>query len=135
MSGKQSVFTSEAVTRGIRVRVRSRFDPARSKPEAGQWFFLYTITISNEGHETAQLESRHWIITDGHGRIEEVRGAGVVGETPVLAPGESFEYTSGCPLPTELGSMRGSYQMVTAGGEPFEVEIAEFTLSPPYTVH
>lgn len=135
MAATHDEFTSEAVTRGIRVTVRSRFDPGRSRPAEGLWFFLYTITIVNEGGETAQLQSRHWIITDASGRVEEVRGPGVVGETPTLAPGESFEYTSGCPLPTEVGSMRGSYQMVTPAGEGFEVAIAEFTLSPPYTVH
>jgi ApaG protein len=131
----QTEFTSEALTRAIRVTVRSRYDPSRSRPAEGLWFFLYTITIANEGEETAQLLSRHWIITDGLGRVEEVRGPGVVGETPTLAPGESFEYTSGCPLATEVGSMRGTYQMVTASGERFDVAIAEFTLSPPYTVH
>lgn len=131
----QDSFGSEAVTRGIRVKVVSRFDPTRSRVKEGQWFFLYTITIANQGEETAQLLSRHWIISDGNGRIEEVRGPGVVGETPTLAPGESFEYTSGCPLPTEVGSMRGTYQMVTPTGDRFEVAIAEFTLSPPYTVH
>ncbi len=135
MGATESAFGSEAVTRGFRVTVRSRFDPARSRPSAGQWFFLYTITIANEGRETARLVSRHWLIRDADGRTEEVRGPGVVGETPTLASGESFEYTSGCPLATEVGSMRGTYQMVTAGGEHFEVEIAEFTLSPPYTVH
>lgn len=135
MGATESVFTSETVTRGIRVKVRARFDPSRSRPGQGQWFFLYTITIANEGQETAQLLSRHWLISDGNGRLEEVRGPGVVGETPTLAPGESFEYTSGCPLPTEVGSMQGTYQMVTVGGERFEVAIAEFTLSPPYTVH
>ncbi len=135
MVATQSVFTSEAVTRGFRVKVRSRFDPGRSRPAEGQWFFLYTITIANEGEETAQLVSRHWIIHDGNGHREEVRGPGVVGETPTLAPGESFEYTSGCPLTTEVGSMRGTYQMVTPTGERFDVAIAEFTLSPPYTVH
>ena len=86
------------VTRGIKVHVESEYAPERSQPAQNQWFFLYTITISNEGTETAQLMTRHWIITDGTGHIEEVRGPGVVGKQPVLAPGESFTYTSGCPL-------------------------------------
>ena len=135
ISGRQEVFSSEARTRGIRVRVESRFDPVRSRPEKGQWFFLYSVTITNESPETVQLVSRHWIITDGTGAIEEVRGEGVVGEQPVLGPGESFRYTSGCPLETHLGTMHGSYRMTTRDGEAFEAEIAPFTLSEPYTVH
>ncbi len=127
--------TSEAVTRGLRVHVRARFDPLRSDPGRGQWFFLYTVTLTNESAEQVQLLTRHWIIEDAHGRIEEVKGDGVVGETPILAPGESHEYTSGCPLTTEFGSMRGSYGMVTTGGEPFDAEIAEFVLALPHSVH
>ena len=129
------MFTSEAVTRGVRVQVYSQYDAERSEPAKNQWFFLYTITISNEGTETAQLLTRHWIITDGTGHVEEVRGPGVVGKQPVLAPGESFTYTSGCPLTTPFGVMEGTYQMVTGGGEAFDVKIAPFTLSEPYTVH
>lgn len=131
----QATFTSEAVTRQIRVSVSAEYAPARSTPAENQWFFLYTITITNEGSETVQLLTRHWIITDGAGKIEEVRGPGVVGETPTLAPTESFTYTSGCPLTTPFGMMQGSYQMVTKGGEEFDVTIAPFTLSEPYTVH
>ena len=130
-----SEFSSEAVTRGIRVKVEPQFDPRRSQPDAGHWFFLYTVTIVNEGAETVQLLSRHWIITDGNCEVEEVRGPGVVGEQPVLAPGESFRYTSGCPLTTDVGKMEGSYQMVTRSGEPFDVEIAPFTLCAPGPVH
>lgn len=100
-----------------------------------QWFFLYTITIVNDGSDTVQLLSRHWVITDGAGRVEEVKGPGVVGEQPVLAPNESFTYTSGCPLTTSFGVMEGTYQMVTGSGERFDVKIAPFTLSEPYTVH
>lgn len=129
------MFTSEAFTRGVRVRVRSTHDSDRSRPSQSQWFFLYTITITNEGMETVQLLTRHWIITDATGHVEEVRGPGVVGEQPTLTPGESFEYTSGCPLTTPFGTMKGTYQMVTAGGERFDAEIAEFELSEPYTVH
>ena len=130
-----AMFTSEAVTRGIRVSVVSEYAPGRSSPQDRQWFFLYTITISNEGAETAQLVSRHWVITNGAGEVEEVKGPGVVGEQPVLAPNESFTYTSGCPLTTPFGMMEGTYEMVWASGERFEAKIAPFTLSEPYTVH
>lgn len=131
----QATFTSEAVTRQIRVSVSAEYAPARSAPADNQWFFLYTITIANEGTDTVQLLTRHWLITDGTGKIEEVRGPGVVGETPTLTPGESFTYTSGCPLTTPFGMMQGTYQMVTKDGEEFDVTIAPFTLSEPYTVH
>ena len=129
------MFTSEAVTRGVRVHVESRYDPERSDPSRNQWFFLYSITIANEGADTVQLMTRHWIITDGTGKVEEVRGPGVVGKQPILKPGESFEYTSGCPLTTAFGVMEGTYQMVTDAGELFDARIAPFTLSEPYTVH
>jgi ApaG protein len=129
------MFTSEAVTRGVRVRVESRYDPERSDPSRNQWFFLYSITIANEGPASVQLMTRHWIITDGTGKVEEVRGPGVVGKQPILKPGESFEYTSGCPLNTAFGVMEGTYQMVTDDGELFDARIAPFTLSEPYTVH
>ncbi len=127
--------SSQAVTRGIRVDVESQYDPSRSQPLASQWFFLYTVTIVNQGSETVQLKTRHWVITDELGRVEEVRGPGVVGEQPVLAPGERFRYTSGCPLNTSTGTMHGSYQMVTREGEAFDAEIAPFVLSEPYTVN
>jgi len=129
------VFTSEAETNGIRVQVVSRYDPTRSKPQQKQWFFLYTVTIANQGSTTAQLLSRHWTITDETGHVEEVRGPGVVGEQPVLAPGQSFEYTSGCPLPTPFGTMHGTYQMITNDGARFDATIAPFTLSEPHTLH
>jgi ApaG protein len=129
------MFTSESVTRGIRVSVLAEYAPDRSRPDQHQWFFLYTITIANEGRDTVQLISRHWIITDGSGRVEEVRGLGVVGQQPALTPGDEFTYTSGCPLTTPFGTMKGTYQMVTKAGEPFDVEVAPFTLSEPYTVH
>lgn len=129
------MFTSEALTRGIRVSVVSEYMPERSRPSAKQWFFTYTITIANEGSEVVQLRTRHWIITDGDGQVEEVHGDGVVGEQPVLGPGQTFSYTSGCPLPTPFGTMRGTYRMVSQRGEEFDVRIAEFTLSEPYTVH
>jgi len=129
------MFTSEALTRGVRVQVQSEYAPERSEPSKNQWFFLYTITISNEGPEAVQLLTRHWIITDGTGHIEEVRGPGVVGKQPTLKGGESFEYTSGCTLSTPFGVMEGTYQMITDSGERFDAKIAPFTLSEPYTVH
>lgn len=129
------MFTSEAVTRQVRVSVAAEYSPERSKPGDSQWFFVYTITIANEGTITVQLLTRHWIITDGAGHIEEVRGPGVVGQQPTLAPGETFTYTSGCPLSTPFGMMQGTYQMATKDGEQFDATIAPFTLSEPYTVH
>lgn len=129
------MFTSEATTRGVRVSVLSEYAPDRSSPKDRHWFFLYTITITNQGGEPVQLISRHWIITDGSGHVEQVRGLGVVGQQPVIAPGESFSYTSGCPLETPFGKMEGTYTMVTKSGDAFEVTIAPFTLSEPYTVH
>lgn len=127
--------TSLAVTRGVRVEVRSAYVPEQSDPENGEFFFAYTVRITNEGRETVQLLSRHWIITDADGRTQEVRGPGVVGEQPVLEPGESFEYTSACPLETACGSMHGSYRMSTRSGAFFDAEIAPFGLSRPFTVH
>ena len=127
--------TSEATTRGVHVRVEPQFDRERSDPEQEHWFFLYTVTITNQGEETVQLLRRHWIITDGEGHVEEVRGPGVVGDQPVLRPGESYTYTSGCPLTTAFGFMQGTYQMVTANGEEFDAEVASFELSEPYSVH
>lgn len=117
------------------MEVESAFVPERSDPARKRWFFSYTIHITNEGRETAQLVSRHWIITDGDGDAEEVRGPGVVGKQPVLAPGESFEYTSACPLGTNFGTMHGTYQMITEGGERFDVEIAPFALAEPYAIN
>ena len=129
--------SSEAITNGIRVRVVSQYlpDHSASEPRERQWFFTYTVRISNEGLDTVQLMSRHWIITDANGRNEEVRGPGVVGAQPVLAPGESFEYTSGCPLRTAFGTMRGSYQMVSDDGQEFDAEIAPFSLNVPYAMN
>ncbi len=126
---------SEAITEGIRVRVESSYSPERSRLSEHRWFFIYEITLTNEGSETAQLLERHWIITDGRGRVEEVRGPGVVGVQPTLVPGESYCYTSGCPLETPFGTMHGSYLMVSAAGRRFEVEIAPFALSEPYGIN
>lgn len=127
--------TSTAVTRKVRVHVQCEYAPERSKPPAHQWFFVYTITITNEGDETVQLMTRHWLITDGDNHVEEVNGPGVIGKQPVLHPGQSFTYSSGCALPTPFGMMEGAYEMVTASGEHFDVRIASFALSEPYTVH
>jgi ApaG protein len=126
---------SEAVTRGIRIQVRSEYVRERSRPLEGQWFFAYTVVITNEGSETTQLVSRHWVITDATGEVQEVKGPGVIGQQPVLRPGESFEYSSACPLTTPFGSMRGTYQMVTTGGAAFDAEIAPFSLSEPFAIN
>ena len=125
----------EAVTRGIRISVRSSYVPERSNPSGMFWFFAYEVTISNESDAAAQLLTRHWIITDAEGNVEEVIGDGVVGETPFLNPGESFSYTSFCPLRTEAGTMHGTYGMIGADGERFDVEIPRFTLTEPYTIN
>jgi ApaG protein len=124
---------SEAITRQIHVRVETEYAPSRSNPAQNQWFFLYTIRLTNQGRETVQLISRHWIITDAMGHTEEVKGKGVIGKQPVLEPGQSFEYTSGCALRTPFGSMRGTYQMVTDKHEAFEIQIPQFTMTEPYT--
>ena len=127
--------TSEAVTNNVRVEVESQYSPERSQPFQSRWFFHYTVRITNEGDETVQLLSRHWIATDANGHVQEVKGPGVVGEQPVLRPGESFQYTSGWPLKTSAGVLRGTYQMVSEGGAHFDAEIAPFALKEPYTVH
>jgi ApaG protein len=117
------------------VTVLPRFLAEQSDPDNDKYLFAYTIRIVNSGQTTAQLISRHWVITDANQHVEEVRGPGVVGEQPRLAPGEAFEYTSGCPLPTPFGSMRGSYQCVAEDGTAFEAPIPEFLLSVPRTLH
>jgi ApaG protein len=117
-----------ATTHKIQVTVKPRFMSERSAPERGHFFWAYTIEIANNGKETVQLKTRYWQITDATGRVQEVRGAGVVGEEPILAPGESFEYTSGVPLPTPSGFMTGRYGMVTDKGENFEIEVPAFSL-------
>ena len=125
---------SEAVTNDIRVEVMSRYVPEQSHPLQDEWVFQYTVRITNQGIDTVQLVSRHWIITDGHDHTREVKGPGVVGEQPVLAPGESFKYSSWCPLATPTGVMRGTYQMA-AGGRQFDIEIASFGLKASYRVN
>ena len=129
MNRPQTMY--RAVTREIEVKVSPQFLPDRSSPENGYFFWAYTIVITNSGRETVQLRTRHWIITDATGRRQEVRGEGVVGEQPVLAPGERFEYTSGVPLQTASGFMTGRYQMVSESGERFEIDVPTFSLDSP----
>ena len=124
---------STAITQGIRITVRTRFLPEQSG--AGKWAFAYTVRIENLGSLVAQLKSRHWIITDGNGKREEVRGDGVVGNQPILKPGEKFEYSSGAVLQTPHGSMHGTYRMVLDDGRSFDAEIAPFPLTQPGTLN
>jgi len=126
---------SDTTTQGIRVQVKVRYAPERSQPESRNHFFVYTITISNVGTEPAQLISRHWIITDATQHVEEVRGPGVVGQHPLLRPGESHTYQSGCMLHTEFGTMEGSYQMTRSDGSKFDAVIAPFLLALPHAVN
>ena len=121
-----------AVTREIRVDVEPIYLEEQSEPADGQFVWAYRVQIGNEGTETVQLLSRYWHITDGLGRIQEVRGAGVVGEQPILNPGETYEYTSGTPLPTPSGIMRGTYEMKTPAGDRFDIEIPAFSLDSPH---
>lgn len=121
----------KAITRKIQVMVTPRFMPERSSTEKSYYFWAYTIEITNHGAETVQLKTRHWRITDAFGRVQDVRGAGVVGEEPVLPPGGSFEYTSGVPLPTPSGFMVGTYGMVASTGERFDIDIPAFSLDGP----
>ena len=124
---------SDTTTRGIRIQVESEY--LADKGNHGTWYFAYHVRISNGGPETAQLLSREWIITDGDGKVEQVQGPGVVGEFPILEPGESFEYTSFCPLPTSMGTMHGAYTMRTQSGERFDAQIEPFTLAVPGVVN
>jgi ApaG protein len=122
----------ERTTNGIRVAVKPAFIDDQSNPDDSRYLWSYTVTIENKSPETVQLISRYWHITDAAGRVKEVRGPGVVGAQPVLAPGQSFEYTSGCPLPTASGYMVGKYLMKAASGEDFEAEIPAFLLESPH---
>ena len=119
-------------TRGITVTVTPQFLEDQSEPDLGRFVWAYRVRIENEGSETVQLRARHWRITDGQGRLHEVRGAGVVGEQPRLEPGEAFEYTSGTPLATPSGFMAGSYAMTNTAGDNFDVEIPTFSLDSPH---
>ncbi len=136
--GSDTVYgwrVSSALTQGIKVTVSSRYIPQESSPQTKRYVFAYTVKIHNEGGSPAQLRSRHWVITDGNGKVEEVRGPGVVGKQPTLRPGEEFEYTSGCVLETPRGSMRGTYQMFRQDGSFFDAQIAPFTLALPYSLN
>jgi len=126
---------AEAKKYAIEIVVQTQYLPEQSEPEAGRHAFSYSITIANSGSVAAQLISRHWLITDADGKVQEVRGLGVVGHQPLLQPGQSFEYTSGCVLATPVGTMKGSYQMVAEDGEQFETAIPEFVLSMPRILH
>jgi ApaG protein len=126
---------STALTEGIRVTVHSAYVPEQSAPKVQRYVFAYTVRIANEGAEPAQLRTRHWVITDGDGKVEEVRGPGVVGQQPYLRPGEHFEYTSGCVLQTPRGEMRGTYQMQRPDGSGFDATIAPFALALPYSLN
>jgi len=130
-----AISMSSTLPYEFEVRVSTQFLEEQSDKDKGPYVFAYTIEIENVGDNTAQLLSRHWIITDAHNIVQEVRGDGVVGEQPTLRPGERFEYTSGCPLPTPVGTMRGSYTFVGEGGEQFEVPVPEFLLSMPRVLH
>jgi ApaG protein len=123
----------EAVTQGIRVRVTPQYLEEESSPNESRYVWAYTVDIHNEGSETVQLRTRHWRITDASGRTEEVKGAGVVGQTPVMAPGTSFQYTSSCPLSTPSGIMTGTYQMTTGKGERIDVAVPAFSLDSPHS--
>ena len=126
---------SDTITQGIRIQVRAEYLENRSNPVNQQYFFSYQITISNEGDQPAQLLSRHWIITDGSGNVEHVRGPGVVGEQPRLEPAQSFQYRSFCPLPTPVGTMEGAFQMTRDDGTSFDAQIAPFTLATPLALN
>jgi ApaG protein len=132
---ERAAESSTAVTEGIRISVRSTYVAEQSVPLAQRYVFAYTVRIANEGAEPAQLRTRHWIITDGTGKVEEVRGPGVVGQQPFLKPGEHFEYTSGCVLQTPRGEMRGTYQMYRQDGRMFDAVIASFVLALPHSLN
>jgi ApaG protein len=121
-----------SVTRDIQITVLPEFMPDRSDADEAQFFWAYTVEIANRGDVTVQLTARHWKITDANGRLEEVRGPGIVGEQPVLKPGETFRYTSGCPLSTPSGIMTGTYRMVDEKGDAFDAEIPVFSLDSPF---
>lgn len=125
-------MSSNTLTRGVRIVAQPRYVPDQSDPSAQRYFFAYHITIRNEGEQTVQLVSRHWVITNGEGKVEEVRGPGVVGHQPILAPGEAFEYSSACPLDTAVGTMHGEFNMILSETrEPFDARIAPFRLAVP----
>jgi len=122
----------QRITRGIKITVRPQYMEGQSRPEEGRYVWAYTITLENHGRETVTLRTRYWKITDATGKVQEVRGAGVVGEQPTLKPGDTFQYSSGCPLTTSSGFMVGAYQMQAADGELFNVDIPAFSLDTPH---
>ncbi len=126
---------SDATTENVRVEVMAQYSAENSHPLQGEWVFQYTVRVTNLGSETVQLISRHWIITDAADQCKEVKGPGVVGQQPVLKAGESFQYSSWCPLGTPVGMMHGTYQMVRENGSHFDIEIAPFGLKAKYTVN
>jgi ApaG protein len=125
----------ERITRGVKVIVRPQYLDSQSKPEEGHYVWAYTITIENHGRETLTLRTRYWKITDALGHVQEVRGAGVVGEQPTLKPGDTYSYTSGCPLKTSSGFMVGAYQMQLESGEFLNIDIPAFSLDSPHERH
>lgn len=127
--------TQKTTAPRFEISVKTVYVPAESRPDQGSYFFAYKITILNTGDAPAQLMNRHWIITDGFGRTEEIKGPGVIGQQPKIEAGQSFEYESACPLSTPSGSMKGSYQMKTDDGDTFDVEIPEFYLISPNALH
>ena len=129
----KALFPHAATTDGVTVRVSVSFLPEQSEPERGRWFWAYHIRIENAGPQTVQLLTRHWIITDGRGARHSVEGEGVVGEQPLVPPGGSYDYVSGCPLATPTGAMQGSYRMVAEDGRSFDVAIPRFALHAPAT--
>jgi ApaG protein len=131
----KALFPNAATTDGVTVRVSVSYLPEQSEPERGRWFWAYHIRLENEGEETVQLLTRHWVITDGRGARHSVEGEGVVGEQPVIEPGASFDYVSGCPLATPSGAMQGTYRMVRENGAIFDVEIPRFALLAPAVLH
>ncbi len=128
----EQLFPYAETTRGVTVRVAPNYLEEQSDPDEPQHVWAYHIRLENGGEQTVQLISRHWIITDGRGHVQEVKGLGVVGDQPTLAPGASYDYVSGCPLKTSSGTMRGTFQMVAEAGWPFEVTIPEFSLDTPH---
>jgi len=126
---------SEIVTHGIRITVMSEYNANQSHPEHNQWLYIYTITINNERSDTVQLLDRHWTITNGNGETEIVKGPGVIGQQPIIKAGQSFQYSSACPLDTELGCMHGHYTFVTNNNEKFTADIAPFSLAQADLVH
>ena len=135
MKAATDQLASTNMSQNINVDVDTLYIESESSPANSQYVFAYTITITNAGTQAAKLMTRHWVITDANGHVEEVRGDGVVGEQPYLKPGEGFQYTSGAVLKTPIGTMTGSYQMVADDGSNFDAEIPEFILSSPRTLH